>query len=139
MKRANFNYTKVVLCVQRLGFTQNNSMKPHRRLKILIRFKNLSSKTLSDMKQMFPDSEIQAAKMKSARKDKMVVLLHLTQSINCDRLSQFVVRHKISKSNYMLWISLVTEQYSDGVLVPKFALNILARLNCGLNFSCTRI
>ena len=79
-------------------------------------------------------------KLKNGKnKDKIVVRLCLDESFDCKKFEKFIARHKIVKGNYMVWISLATEQYSDGVLVPKHVLNILKRLDCDLNFSFTKI
>ena len=114
-------------------------MSPHRNQRIWIRFKNLTPDTVSDLSKTFAKSKLGTNERRVTNKDKIVALLYLDESIDCNKLSQFIAKHKIRKRNYILWISLVTEQYSDGVLVPTYALNVLCRLNCRLNVSFTKI
>jgi hypothetical protein len=115
-------------------------MTPYRRQKISIRLENLSPEIVSDLKQYFPAKKIKAHKGKTEKNmDSFVVVLHLDKSFDCDKFERFITKNKIKKGKYMLWISLVTEQYSDGCLVPKHILRVLCRLGCDLNFSLTKV
>jgi len=114
-------------------------MALHRRQRIWIRLKDLSSENVSDLRLYLPNTEIGTNERRVKRKDKITALLCLDESFDCDKFCQFIAKCEIPKRNYMLWISLVTEQYSDGVLVPKHVLRVLCRLGCKLNFSFTKI
>jgi hypothetical protein len=114
-------------------------MAPHRRQKVSLRL-NLSSEIASDLKQYFPETKIETHVRKTKKSnDDVVVILCLDESFDCDKFEQFVIKNIVKKRNYMVWISLVTEQYSDGVLVPRHILRVLCRLGCDLNFSFTKV
>jgi hypothetical protein len=113
-------------------------MAIHRRQRIWIRLRNLSSENVSDLRRYLPNTEIGTNERRVRRKDNITVLLCLDESFDCDMFCQFIAKHKVPKRNYMLWISLATDQYSDGVLVPKYVLRVLCRLGCKLNFSFTK-
>jgi len=70
-------------------------------------------------------------------KNKLVAVLDLDDSIDCDELYKFIVEHKIPKKSCVLWVSIVTDQYSSGILVPKYIMHLTCRIDCGLNFSFT--
>ena len=114
-------------------------MKTYRKQKIKIRFANLSSKIVSSLKQDFAKSKITTNEQLTKNKNRVVVVLDLDDSFDCNGLCRFIAKHEIPRKNIMLWVSLVTEQYTDGVLVPKYVLHLLSRLGCGLNFSFTRV
>ena len=114
-------------------------MKPYRQQRILIRLQNLSAEAESDLKRDFQQMEIGSKRRRVNGKDKFVVLLRIDESFDCDKMSRFLAEHKILKRNYMIRVSLVTGQYSDGVLVPKHVLRALCCLGCNLNFSFTKV
>jgi hypothetical protein len=94
---------------------------------------------MSDLKRVFSDAEVITNENRARNKNKLTALLELDTSTDCDKLCEFIVKHKIPKRDYMLRVSIVTESYSDGVLVPDYLLTLLCRLRCKLNFSFTKV
>jgi hypothetical protein len=114
-------------------------MKLHRRERIRIRFANLTSTIVENMKQEFGVKEIMTNERRAKNKNNLVALLDLNSSFDCDKLYKFIAQYGISRKNYMIRVSIVTEQYSDGIRVPKKILRLMCRLDCGLIFSFTKI
>lgn len=114
-------------------------MKPHRREKIRIRFANLTATIVENLKREFGVKEIMTNERRAKDKNNLVALLDLNSSFDGDKLYKFIAKYGIARKNYMIRISIVTEQYSDGIRVPKKILRLMFRLDCGLIFSFTKV
>ena len=76
---------------------------------------------------------------RAKNKNKLVVLLRLDDSIDCKKLCQIIEKNRIPRKDNKLYVSLVTEGYMGGIRVPEFALKLVYRLGCELNFSFVKI
>ena len=65
--------------------------------------------------------------------------MRLDDSIDYKRLRRIIEKNGIPQDDYKLYVSLVTEGYMGGVRVPEFALKLVCRLGCELNFSFVKI
>jgi hypothetical protein len=114
-------------------------MKRHRRVRIKIRFAYLPLKIESQMRRAFSTSQMMSKLRREKNKETMVVLLELDDSVDCDKLCQFIDKYKIPLKNCTLRVSIVTDQYMDGVLVPEVIRNLWCRLGCDLTFTFTTV
>ena len=111
-------------------------MTTHRRKKIRMRFSNLSSEMVENLKLDFTDAVI----LKKERiNGKFIVLLELNDAFDYDKILEFIKKWRIPKRSCTLRASIVTERYSDGILIPKNILRLACSLGCGLNFSFTKV
>jgi hypothetical protein len=113
--------------------------KPWRKEKIRLRLADMPPKLVAELKCDLPGGKIKTNERRAKDKNKLVALLELDDSIDCEKLCQFINKNKIPRSNYMLCISLLTEGYMGGVRVPEFVIYLLCRLGCELNFSFIKI
>ena len=111
----------------------------HRKERIWLRFACVPPSIVSELKRDLSGAKIKTDERRVKDKNTLAVLLELDASIDCDTLCQFIERHKIPTDTYSIRVSIVTEQYMDGVLVPQFVTNLLCRLRCELSFTFTKM
>ena len=115
------------------------STKPWRKEKINMRLADISPELLTELKSVLPHAKAKTNERRAKDKNKLVVLLELDDSIDCDVLCEFIAKHKIPKRSYKLYASVVTEGYMGGIRVPKFLVRLLCSLGCELNFSFVKV
>jgi hypothetical protein len=64
-----------------------------------------------------------------------VVVLNLKSRQRYDDLLYFLKEHKIKKSSYGVWISLITNNDMGGVHVPTYVLRLYEKTGGNLDFS----
>ena len=64
-----------------------------------------------------------------------VVSFELKKGQKFDDLRAFLRTHRIPKSSYDIYISLVTSRDNDGVAVPDYVLELYRKIGGGLGFS----
>ena len=63
----------------------------------------------------------------------------LDDAFDCDKLLERIKKWGIPKRSCTLRASIVTGQYSDGILVHNNVLRLACSLGCGLSFSFTKV
>src|SRR6185312_617941 len=100
---------------------------PDRRVRFYFRIQKISLAAIGDLREIFGPSAVITNKKQS------VAVLRLNAK-SCEKLCRFIVDHRILKKNYRIGISIVTQQYSDGTLVPAYVLRLACRFGCSMSF-----
>jgi hypothetical protein len=114
-------------------------MRKYRRERILIRFALVPSAVALSLRQDFAKATITAKERRGKNKGNAVIIMDLDDTVDRDKLCQFISRHKIPKKKCTLHMSLVTDQYMDGMSTPKFVISLARRIGCELQFTFTRV
>jgi len=100
---------------------------------------DVSQETVLELKNDLPGVNFKTNEFRAKDKTKLVILLELDASVDCEKVYKFIKEHQLESVGNRLCVSIVTEHYMGGVLVPKFALQLLCRLGWDVSFSYLRI
>jgi len=109
--------------------------KPWRKETIRFRLANSTQRFLSELRRDLPMAEV----ITKERQGKLILLLKLDDWEDFKSLYRIIKKNRIPSRDCKFSASLLTEGYMGGMSVPKFALKLLCRLGCELNFSFIKI